>query len=77
MSDSTEVREAVESIGKAFEEFKHTNDERLAEIEKKGASDPLVDEKLEKIEKSLDSLEDMNQRLTKAAVAADSVSERS
>lgn len=76
MSDSTEVREAVESIGKAFEEFKHTNDERLAEIEKKGASDPLVDEKLEKIEKSLDSLEDMNQRLTKAAVAADSVSER-
>lgn len=76
MSDNTEVRDAVESIGKAFEEFKATNDERIAEIEKKGASDPLVDEKLERIEKSLDSLEDMNQRLTKASLAAETVSDR-
>jgi len=76
MSDSTEVREAVESIGKAFEEFKSTNDERLSEIEKKGASDPLVNEKLERIEKSLDTLEDVNQRLTKTALASDTVAER-
>ena len=76
MSDHTEVREAVESIGKAFEEFKTTNDERLADIEKKGASDPLVDEKLERIEKSLDSLEDINQQLTKQALASEKVNDR-
>ena len=37
---SENVKTAVDSMAKAFEEFKATNDERLAEIEKKGSSKP-------------------------------------
>jgi hypothetical protein len=64
--DTNEVKSAVEGIGKAFEEFKATNDKKLADLEKKGSTDPLVEEKLVKIEKSLDSLEDINQKVTLA-----------
>ena len=39
---SDDVKTAVDSMATAFEEFKATNDQRLAEIEKKGSSDPLV-----------------------------------
>ena len=62
----TDVKSAVDSMGKAFEEFKDTNDKRLADLEKKGSTDPLVEEKLERIEKSMDSLEDINQKVTLA-----------
>jgi HK97 family phage major capsid protein len=37
-----------------FEEFKRTNDERLAQIEKRGAADPLTDDKLERLNRVLD-----------------------
>ena len=63
---SEDVKTAVDSMAKAFEEFKATNDERLAEIEKKGSSDPLVEEKLKNIEADLDRFEDINQKLTLA-----------
>ena len=45
--------DAVEKVNKAFEEFKSTNDKRLAEIEAKGAADPLLDEKITRIEADL------------------------
>ena len=48
------VKEAVEDMGKAFEEFKATNDKRLSEIEEKGSADPLTEAKLSEIEKDLD-----------------------
>ena len=63
---SDDVKTAVDSMAQAFEEFKATNDERLAEIEKKGSSDPLVEEKLKNIEADLDRFEDINQKLTLA-----------
>ena len=44
--DPQELKGAVAAVNTAFEEFKKTNDERLAAVEKKGASDPLIDEKL-------------------------------
>jgi len=44
---------AVEAVNRAFEEFKRTNDAKLAEIEKKGAADPLLDEKIARIEADL------------------------
>ena len=50
--DQSQVKEAVESMGKAFEEFKATNDKKLSDLEKKGSTDPLVEDKLSKIEKS-------------------------
>jgi len=51
--DHNTVKSAIEEQGKAFEEFKATNDQRIADLEKKGSTDPLVEEKLAKIEKSL------------------------
>jgi HK97 family phage major capsid protein len=47
----------------AFDAFKKTNDERLKEIEKKGAADPLITDKLTKIETTLAGFEPLNQRL--------------
>lgn len=38
-----------------FEEFKHTNDERLAKIEHRGTTDPLIEEKLARINAALDA----------------------
>ncbi len=59
-----EVKEAVEGMVKAFEEFKATNESRLAEIEKKDSADVLYDEKIKKIEADMDKFEDINQKLT-------------
>ncbi|MFC3704579.1 phage major capsid protein [Devosia honganensis] len=38
----------------AFEEFKRTNDQRLAEIEKRGSADGLLEDKLERLNAVLD-----------------------
>jgi len=73
---SEDIKTAVEGIAVAFEEFKATNDARLAEIEKKGASDPLVDEKLKNIEADLDRFEDINQKLTLAQEQTKSMEEK-
>ena len=59
-----QIKTAVDAMAGAFEEFKKVNDERLAQIESKGSSDPLVEEKLAKIEKDLDRYENINQKLT-------------
>ncbi|MEL7285766.1 MAG: phage major capsid protein, partial [Pseudomonadota bacterium] len=40
----------------AFEAYKETNDQRLAEIEAKGAGDTLLDEKLRKLDQRIDTL---------------------
>ena len=63
-TDNQEVKSAVEKFGKAFEEFKETNDKKLADLESKNSVDPLVEEKLGRIEKTLDSLEEINQKIT-------------
>lgn len=44
-----EIVKLIEKQAKAWEEFKAANDARLAEIEKKGAADPITEEKVEKI----------------------------
>jgi HK97 family phage major capsid protein len=53
---SDEIKQAVsavESLHRGFEEFKRANDERLAQIEKKGSADPVTEAKLAKIEEDL------------------------
>jgi len=67
--EPTEVKTAVDGLMTAFEEFKATNDARIAEVEKKGAADVLRDEKLDRIEKSLAAYEGISQRLTQAELA--------
>ena len=46
---SDDIKQAIDTFAATLEEFKSTNDARLAEIEKKGEADPLVEEKLKNI----------------------------
>lgn len=46
----------VADLMTTFEAYKEANDERLAELEAKGASDILLDEKLAKIDRRIDTL---------------------
>ena len=51
-----EIKDLILDQGKAFEAFKETNDARLKELEKKGASDVVTDEKLSRIDDALNTL---------------------
>ena len=66
----------LEGLNGAFEEFKATNDQRLAEIEKKGEADPLVESKLAKIEADLDRFENVNQKLVQQEKASEGFAEK-
>jgi HK97 family phage major capsid protein len=61
---------AIEKIGVAFEEYKAANDARLAEIAKRGAADPLLDEKLSRIDAVLDDQAEMKKRIEQAETRA-------
>jgi HK97 family phage major capsid protein len=50
-----EVTERVHSLGNAWEQFKHVNDARLNDLERKGYADPLYTEHLKKISDALDN----------------------
>lgn len=58
-----ELKETIESIGRAFETFKAENDARLKEIEKKGHVDPLLAEKVEKINADISNIAAMKRQL--------------
>ncbi|MEQ9115721.1 MAG: phage major capsid protein [Rickettsiales bacterium] len=58
----SELNNKVNQISKTWEEFKQVNDRKLAEIEKKGSTDPLNEEQLRKIN---DSISEQKQRLNK------------
>jgi HK97 family phage major capsid protein len=73
--DQPDVKAAIETVSRGFEEFKAANDERLKEIEKKGSADPLLDDKLTKINGRLDQYEGISQRLTTAEAKAKAVDE--
>lgn len=49
-----DLSKALEGVHKGFDAFKQKNDERLAEIEKKGAADVVTANELDKINKSID-----------------------
>ena len=61
------VRAVTSEMMAAFEALKEANDARLAEIEHRGAADPLISDKLARIEKSLD---DQKSRLDRMALAS-------
>ncbi len=48
-----DVSEAVKGVHTAFDEYKKTNDERLAQIEAKGSADVVTEEKLAAIDVSI------------------------
>ena len=75
MSDDPNT--VIEKALNAFEEFKSTNDARLKEIEKKGAADPLLDQKLGRINIELDKFEGFSQKLALAEQQAKAAKEKS
>lgn len=58
-----DIKKEAGKVMTAFEEFKAANDVRIKAIEKKGAADPLLEEKLQRIEKDLDKGEKLSQKL--------------
>ncbi len=58
-----ELKETIEALGKAFEEFKAANDLRLKEIEKKGGADPVLAEKVERINAEMTKISEMKAQL--------------
>jgi len=69
---SEDIKNAIQDMGKTFEEFKKVNDQRLESIEK-GEGTAYVDEKLAKMEAKMDSYEDINQKLTTAEANAENI----
>ena len=74
--DNSEVKNAVEGIGQAFEEFKKANDKRLEAVEKGKSYDGLLDDKIGRIEAKLDSFEDVNQKITQASLNQENLKEQ-
>ena len=54
--DFEKLKQLIEAQGTAWDEYKKTNDQRMKEIEAKGAADPLHDEKLAAIDATLKSI---------------------
>ena len=60
---SLELKETIQALGKAFDAFKAENDARLKEIEKKGAADPLLSEKVDKINADIAQISALKKQL--------------
>ncbi|HXK43976.1 MAG TPA: phage major capsid protein [Anaerolineae bacterium] len=60
---SAELKETIQALGKAFDVFKAENDARLKEIEKKGAADPLLSEKVDKINADIAQISALKKQL--------------
>lgn len=59
----TDIAEAIEKIGRTFDEYKATNDARLEQIAKRGAADPVTEEKLRKMDAALDQMAEMKRNV--------------
>ncbi|MCX5478459.1 phage major capsid protein [Kaistia geumhonensis] len=53
--DLNEIKGLLDKQGEAFDAFKKSHTEQLDELKKKGATDPLLVERMGKVEKALDS----------------------
>lgn len=62
-SGGGDIGAALDEMMRAFEEFKETNERRLAEVEKRSGEDVVTAEKLERIDRVLDQLAVKSQRL--------------
>lgn len=76
--DITEVKSLVEAQGRAWEEFKNSNDERI-KAEAKGVADVLFEEKTARINSALDDLSDklkaIEAKANRPAIGVDGMSE--
>lgn len=58
MLDIVEVKSAAETLARAFEDYKSVNDLRLHELESKGNSDPLLNDRLGRLDQVMNKLQD-------------------
>lgn len=59
----SDLTDRMHQLGNAWEQFKHVNDARLREIERKGHADPLYDDHLSKINLALDNYKERVDKL--------------
>ena len=52
----SELKQTIEQIQKSFEDFQKSNDERIAQIEKRGHADPLLVEQVDKANAEITAL---------------------
>jgi len=72
----SEINQAIDSLGRAFEEFKATNDVRLEEIKNRGAADPLLEEKIAKLGEAINQKQDVIDALEKRVDGAETAAVR-
>lgn len=72
----SEINQAIDSLGRAFEEFKATNDVRLEEIKNRGAADPLLEEKIAKLGEAINQKQDVIDALAKRVDGAETAAVR-
>jgi hypothetical protein len=46
---TNDIRTAVYDLGRAFEQFKDANDQRIREMERRGSADPLTEMKVNRL----------------------------
>ena len=73
---SEDIKTLVQDLAESHEEFKKAYDEKLDALESGKGHDTLLDDKIANIESKLDSLEDINQAVTKAQLSQDNIKEQ-
>lgn len=68
MEALAELKKSVDDINVAWNEYKKTNDAKIAEEVKKGIADPLLKEKLAKIDDAMSKIEATQKRLAEVEV---------
>lgn len=65
-----DIAEAIEKIGRTFDEYKATNDARLEQIAKRGAADVVTEEKLARMDAALDQLAELKKQVEQVETRA-------
>jgi len=66
----TDIAEAIDKIGRTFDEYKATNDARLEQIAKRGAADVVTEEKLARMDAALDQLAELKKQVEQVETRA-------
>lgn len=67
----SDVKSAIESGNRLFEEFKQTVETQIAEIKAKGTADPLLQQKLDKLNAEMEQHSSLNEKLIETRAIVD------
>lgn len=67
----SDVKSAIESGNRLFEEFKQTVETQIAEIKAKGTADPLLQQKLDKLNAAMEQHSSLNEKLIETRAIVD------